>query len=128
MGGGDYTYYLPRAAYINALDYASAQELTNYLIYLNSNETAYDEYFKWKKYMSYNENHPRMGFLCEMCIQLHLEEYLGEIKRKSLDLINRRFNIYLNCKQILIDSKTHFLRVNDQFDSLNYTYFMSPEN
>ncbi len=128
LGGGDYTYYLPKAGYINALDFRSAQELTNYLIYLNNNHTAYNEYFKWKKFISYNENHPRMGFLCEMCIQLHLEDYLGEIKRKSLDLINRRFHIYLNCKQISMDSNTNFYKAYDQFDSFNYTYFMSPEN
>ena len=50
-GLGNYEKWLPKSAYINALDFQSPRHLTEYLLYLSKNTTAYNSYFKWKKYI-----------------------------------------------------------------------------
>ena len=59
-------------------DFKTAKDLANHLKYLDSNKTAYNSYFKWKKYVNFNSlndtySHP----FCDMCLQLNLEEYTG---------------------------------------------------
>jgi len=49
LGGGDYSYYVPDSGFINVLDYKKPKDLADYLNYLNNNNTAYNEYFAWKK-------------------------------------------------------------------------------
>ena len=78
----------------------------------------------WKKYIKYVENPPQMAFLCEMCIQLHLEDYLGKIKVKSLDKMEKRFGIRKNCKHISFDSFARSYKVSNQ--EISYSYYMSP--
>jgi len=36
-------------SFINAHDFATPKDLANYLLYLDGNQTAYDEYFNWRK-------------------------------------------------------------------------------
>ena len=54
-------------SYINILDFPSAKDLADYLIYLDKNRTAYNEYFKWKTtYKVYEPN-----WFCRICKKLH---------------------------------------------------------
>ncbi|CDI97887.1 glycoprotein 3 alpha L fucosyltransferase [Echinococcus multilocularis] len=46
----DYESTLPPHSYINVDDYKSIRELTDYLYYLDKNDTAYAAYFAWKQY------------------------------------------------------------------------------
>ncbi|XP_018019649.1 alpha-(1,3)-fucosyltransferase C isoform X2 [Hyalella azteca] len=39
---------IPKGAYIDVMDFASVQDLASYLLYLDSNDTAYNEYFRRK--------------------------------------------------------------------------------
>ena len=48
MGGADYTKLAIPGSYINVLDFKSVKQLAEYLHYLNRNDTAYNEYFKWR--------------------------------------------------------------------------------
>ncbi|XP_015772806.1 PREDICTED: galactoside 3(4)-L-fucosyltransferase-like [Acropora digitifera] len=51
MGGASYEnekLAIP-GSFINVVDFESVEALANYLIYLNSNDTAYNEYFLWRK-------------------------------------------------------------------------------
>ena len=51
MGGASYEnkqLAIP-GSFINVVDFESVEALAKYLIYLNSNDTAYNEYFVWKK-------------------------------------------------------------------------------
>jgi len=41
-----------------------------------------------EKYINYNLNHVKMGFICEMCIQLNLEEQTGLINKNELKSLN----------------------------------------
>jgi len=54
-GGDDYQYYIPKSGFINIKDYKSIKDLSSYLIYLDSNKTAYNSYFEWKKYAKFNQ-------------------------------------------------------------------------
>ena len=45
-GFANYDSIIPRHSYINALSFNSTRSLTDYLKYLNTNDTAYNEYFK----------------------------------------------------------------------------------
>ena len=49
MGGADYTKLAIPGSYINVLDFKSVKQLAEYLHYLNKNDTAYNEYFKWRQ-------------------------------------------------------------------------------
>jgi hypothetical protein len=77
LGGGNYEYYIPRSGFINVFDFSSAQSLATYLLYLDSNKTAYNEYFKWKKYVKFNASDQSMHHFCNLCIQMHLNSQFG---------------------------------------------------
>uniref|UniRef100_A0A2P2HYD0 Fucosyltransferase n=2 Tax=Hirondellea gigas TaxID=1518452 RepID=A0A2P2HYD0_9CRUS len=64
---------LPPKSYINALDFRSVKDLTDYLLYLHNNDTAYDEYLRW----TYDDITIDRGFtsnrqpFCDLCERLH---------------------------------------------------------
>ena len=45
----DYEAALPPNSYINVDDFSSIKQLTDYLLYLDRNDTAYASYFAWKE-------------------------------------------------------------------------------
>ncbi|XP_045120149.1 alpha-(1,3)-fucosyltransferase C-like [Portunus trituberculatus] len=80
-GFGNYSAIAPPHSYINALDFPTPRKLADFLLYLDGNDTAYNEYFWWKPY--YHQTHDwakkSMAF-CELCERLH------DGTRKSYDL------------------------------------------
>jgi hypothetical protein len=56
------------------------------LLYLSNNSTAYNSYFKWRKYYSYHKKPQGFNSICEMCIKLQLESYFGIEKSVVQDL------------------------------------------
>ena len=48
MGGADYKKIAIPGSFINVLDFPSVKALADYLLYLDKNNTAYNEYFSWK--------------------------------------------------------------------------------
>ncbi len=74
------------------MDFARPKDLADYLIYLDKNKTAYNSYFKWKKYIKIKPSFLPVSIICDICIQLNLEKYSG-IKCKQLetvDFLNKR--------------------------------------
>ena len=78
LGGGPYNdpnVAIPRS-FINVEDFPTVKALGDYLLYLDKNDTAYNEYFKWKsKYRLDNDigwPFPDI-FVCEICKKLHTE-------------------------------------------------------
>lgn len=78
LGGANYSD--PRLAipgsFIDATKFKSVKDLADYINYLDQNDTAYNEYFKWKQ--KYKIWHPLEGdwpfesyFLCKICGMLH---------------------------------------------------------
>lgn len=49
MGNADYAALLPPHSYIDVRWFDSPQSLARYLVYLDRNDTAYGEYFKWRQ-------------------------------------------------------------------------------
>ena len=70
LGGGNYTnknLAIP-GSFINVLDFKSIKDLADYLIMLDRNDTAYNEYFKWKQH--YYVDFPS-SWTCKLCSMLN---------------------------------------------------------
>jgi len=64
-------------SYINLFDFPSIEALANYIKYLDKNDTAYNEYFKWKaKYQRWDPS-----WTCQLCENL----YNDTLPRKVYD-------------------------------------------
>ncbi len=75
MGGVDYNVVAPPHSVIDVRDYRSPKELAEYLKLLNSNDTLYQEYFRWKKtYQVIGAFEMGHGY-CELCDILHNSTY-----------------------------------------------------
>ncbi len=98
-------YKVPKTAYINALDFATPKDLADYLVYLDKNSTAYNEYFKWKKHVVFNSFMGLGTMICDMCIKLHLMDYFGYEKSKveNFSFLDRK-----NCKKPIPNNQTFF--------------------
>jgi hypothetical protein len=110
LSGGDYARFVPKSGYINVLDFKTPKHLADYLLYLDRNQIAYNEYFKWKKYVNFRKAREivKAGYLCEMCIQLHLEEQTKLVKRRQLTPIKELFGMEENCYGANIQQLTVF--------------------
>lgn len=126
FGLGNYEFYIPKSGYINALDFKSPKDLADYLVYLDHNKTAYNSYFTWKKYLKKDSrNLIGGGYLCEMCIKLHLEENLGYIEFKELNDLKKLYGLYETCKDIDFYEVKHFNVTN--LTRNIFSYFMNDE-
>ena len=73
MGGADYKTLAIPNSYIDVRDFASPKHLADYLLYLDRNDTAYSEYFVWKKLYQ----HAAPNRACTLCKQLHNQSLYG---------------------------------------------------
>ena len=63
MGGANYTKLAIPGSYINVMDFKTMKDLADYLHYLDRNNTAFNEYFKWRqKYQTMP-----IPFYCSFC-------------------------------------------------------------
>ncbi|XP_058123234.1 alpha-(1,3)-fucosyltransferase C-like [Anopheles ziemanni] len=67
FGGADYERFVPPGSYINAQDYATVNELVDYLFYLMDNPKEYAKYFWWKEHYALDHTNS----YCELCQKLH---------------------------------------------------------
>lgn len=104
VGGGNYSRFIPKSGYINAMDYPSPYHLAQYLKYLDSNVTAYNSYFKWKKHVNFLDKPVTYAFMCEMCIHLHMETYFG-VKHKVINDFNSYWNRQTHCTTTSVSEK-----------------------
>ena len=71
MGGASYEneqLAIP-GSFINVIDFESVEALAKYLMYLNSNDTAYNEYFMWRR--KFKRAPPMPGWACLVCAALN---------------------------------------------------------
>jgi alpha-1,3-fucosyltransferase len=103
LGGGDYSVFVPKSGYIDVRDFKSPKLLVEYLTYLDSNRTAYNAYFQWKRHVSFHNNHHvnLINVMCGMCIKLHLEKHFG-VKRQILNQITDYWDVDTKCKNLKI--------------------------
>ena len=97
-GLGNFDQYVPKSGYIDANEFDSPRSLAKYLNYLDSNKTAYNAFFKWKKYVKFDQGfRSTMTPICDMCIYLHMEDYFG-VEKKVFNEIKSWTSIKENCE------------------------------
>ncbi|KAM7433107.1 Alpha 1,3 fucosyltransferase 7 [Porites harrisoni] len=66
MGGANYSKLAIPGSYINVMDFKTVKQFAEYLQYLDKNNTAYNEYFKWRlKYKVFRSNLDLS--MCQIC-------------------------------------------------------------
>lgn len=71
LGGASYSKEIAiPGSFINAMDFKSVKQLADYLTYLDKNETAYLEYFKWRSKYRIVDYPP---WNCVLCARLYLD-------------------------------------------------------
>ena len=109
MGGADYKKIAIPGSYINVLDFPSVKALADYLLYLDKNSTAYNEYFSWKrKYKSggvlQNGLDGNYHWMCNLCalannasvknnVYEHLEQFWS---MEQCNLFSEEFNTIIS--------------------------------
>jgi len=93
-----------KGSYIDILDFPNAKALAQYLHYLDSNDTAYNMYFQWKKSYIAVDGNTSPSWVCELCELLHqntsfqktwnMEQFWG-IKQNCLADENYLINTWL---------------------------------
>ncbi|XP_047739532.1 alpha-(1,3)-fucosyltransferase C [Hyalella azteca] len=90
---------IPKGAYIDVMDFASVQDLASYLLYLDSNDTAYNEYFRWKEegYKVFeDQNEVYKKTFCDVCERLH------EAEGGTVVDVNSNEGVHLNKSRLQI--------------------------
>ena len=64
---------VPPGSFISVQDFPSVKALAEYLLYLDKNDTAYNEYFTWKQEFAYEQKLRFRYAACEICDALHNE-------------------------------------------------------
>lgn len=68
----DYEALLPPNSFIFAEDFENFKKLVQYINYLDKNDTAYKEYFQWRKMVPKDmPMYGRVGGLCQLCRVVH---------------------------------------------------------
>ena len=70
FGGANYSLLVPEGSYIDALQYQPSQ-LADLLHFLDSNDTAYREFFRWQDRYSVLKAFPLRPLSCGLCERLH---------------------------------------------------------
>ncbi len=78
MGSGKYEDYILKFGYIDSLEFAAVKDLTDYLLYLDKNRTAYNSYFQWKRWVYSKYTGMYAAEICEFCVKVHLDSSMGE--------------------------------------------------
>jgi len=68
----DYETLAPKNSFIHIDDFRSPQDLAEYLVRLDNNDTAYNEYFRWKDEASGHIE--QTHFLCEVCAMVKMSK------------------------------------------------------
>lgn len=68
-GVADYSAYAPSHSYIHTADFASPQDLADYLLLLDRNDALYAKYFEWRNDWEVDRK-PMIGW-CELCNKLN---------------------------------------------------------
>ncbi|XP_046827911.1 alpha-(1,3)-fucosyltransferase C-like [Vespa crabro] len=80
-GGANYSRFVPKDSYIDALNFDSPETLAIYLKRLITNPKEYREYFRWKKYYRIEDSTNNVA--CSLCKFLHTERKINTYSRLS---------------------------------------------
>ena len=89
MGAIDKNSQVIKGSYIDVNDFESIEKLSKYLLYLDNNSTAYNEFFKWRyKFEIVN----KVDSLCEVCKAAHDETRKNKIYENIDEFWSRKQN------------------------------------
>lgn len=79
------------------MDYDTPKSLADHLLFVASNPTAYNEYFKWKEHVVFRLPNP--DIFCSMCISIQQETIYG-IKKGIVEDLGSYWNYRRDCRHI----------------------------
>jgi len=106
--GAKYQQYLDRApskhSFIFADHFSTPKSLADYILYLDRNQTAYLEYFEWKRTLEENLHRNDQELLqpiynlplCDLCEKLHDDNYLNSTNNPVIK-ISEFYNPAIDC-------------------------------
>ena len=92
--GGNYEGIAIPGSYIDVSDFSSIRALADYLLYLDSNDTAYNSYFAWKSDYATDVG-PLVDIHCSICVALNSKK----AKEKNIMTLHETFNRYSKCEK-----------------------------
>ena len=104
MGGNYEGIAIPRS-YIDVSDFSSIKALADYLLYLDSNDTAYNSYFAWKSDYAINAG-PLVDLHCSICMALNSKK----AKEEKIMTLHETFNRYSKCDKPFKLKRESFLK------------------
>ena len=93
----DYEATAPPHSFIHVSDFSDPKALTDYLLYLSSNTSAYNEYFWWTKYYDVRKT----DRTCALCKWLH-DIRRGSVKTQRIRDFNHYWITEANCNNDVI--------------------------
>lgn len=81
MGAFDGDSHVIKGSYIDVNDFKSIKQLADYLLYLDKNATAYNEYFQWRQEFMVDD---KIDSLCQVCKAAH-EDKMSKKVYKNMD-------------------------------------------
>ena len=111
LGLGDYSKYVPASGFINVLDFRTPHKLAQHLIRVASDPQSYNEYFAWRRHISYHRERwtsrhlppaahtTTFHMFCEMCVKLNMETHNGVRERRIFNL-EKLYEPVVNCKHL----------------------------
>lgn len=87
---------VPPNSFISVEDFPTVKALAEYLLYLDKNDTAYNEYFTWKKEFVYAGMSQMRDTACDICDALHNECLKPKFYK---DIFKTFWNSDVDCKE-----------------------------
>ena len=87
---------VPPGSFISVQDFPSVKALAEYLLYLDKNDTAYNEYITWKKEFVYTGILGLTHTACDICDALHNECVQPKFYK---DIFKTFWNDNVDCKE-----------------------------
>lgn len=89
---------MPKSGFLDTRDFKTVKELADRMLFLSKNKSAYNDYFKWKEHVVFDQP-VLFNPICHMCIQLNLEKYFG-VKKSVISNLADYFSVRKNCKTV----------------------------
>ena len=86
---------VPPGSFISVQDFPSVKALAEYLLYLDKNDTAYNEYFSWKEKFADQQNEFNFS-ACKVCDAMHDECLKPKV---YYDMFKKFWNEDVDCKK-----------------------------
>lgn len=93
ISGGQYNNpnIIPPHSYINVLDFPTIQDFINLVLKINSSDTLFNSYFKWKLNYTVQSPCPETDSFCPLCNKLHDKEWVIRKSQNPISNLTHRW-------------------------------------